>query len=81
MEKVRKLIDVDTTVLKILEEEAKKQKRSLKSLMEYTIEETARKLESPSQEYKTMMDDMLNKLDEGRLEFSPIDEIKSKYGL
>jgi ElaB/YqjD/DUF883 family membrane-anchored ribosome-binding protein len=81
MEKVRKLIDVDREVLKILGAEAKKQKRSLKSLMEYTIEETARKLESPSAEYKTMMDDMLKKLDEGRLEFSPIDEIKSKYGL
>jgi len=81
MEKVRKLIDVDMAVLKILDEEAKKQKRSLKSLMEFTIEETARKLESPSQEYKTMMDDMLKKLDEGRLEFSPIDKIKSKYGL
>ncbi len=81
MEKVRKLIDVDKKVLKILDEEAKKQKRSLKSLMEYTIEETARKLESPSAAYKTMMDDMLKKLDEGRLEFSPIDEIKSKYGL
>lgn len=81
MKKVRKLIDVDTAVLKILDEEAKKQKRSLKSLMEYTIEETARKLESPSTAYKTMMDDMLHKLDEGRLEFSSIDEIKSKYGL
>jgi len=81
MEKVRKLIDVDTSVLKILDEEAKKQKRSLKSLIEYTIEETARKLESPSEEYKIMMDDMLKKLDEGRLEFRPIDEIKSKYGL
>lgn len=81
MEKVRKLIDVDLEVLKILDEEAKKQKRSLKSLIEYTIEETARKLESPSVEYRNMMDNMLNKLEEGRLEFAPIEEIKSKYGL
>lgn len=81
MEKVRKLIDVDREILKILDQEAKKQKRSLKSLMEYTIEETARKLESPSAAYKTMMDDMLKKLGEGRLESSPVDEIKSKYGL
>lgn len=64
-----------------MDEEAKKQKRSLKSLLEYTIEETARKLESPSEEYKVLMDDMLKKLDEGRLNFSPIDEIKAKYGL
>ncbi|MDT7828400.1 hypothetical protein RQM65_06980 [Pricia sp. S334] len=81
MEKVRKLIDVDHDVVKILEEEARKQKRSLKSLLEYTIEETARKLESPSAEYRTMIEDMLKKLDEGQLEFTSIDEIKSKYGL
>jgi hypothetical protein len=81
MEKVRKLIDIEKDVLEILDEEAKKQKRSLKSLLEYTIKETAQKLESPSAAYKVMMDDMLKKLDEGRLEFSPIDEIKSKYGL
>ena len=34
MEKTRKLIDVNSDVLRILEEEAKRQNRSLKSLME-----------------------------------------------
>ncbi|MDT0649135.1 hypothetical protein [Autumnicola edwardsiae] len=81
MEKVRKLIDIEEDVLNILEQEAKKQKRSLKNLLEYTIEETARKLESPSAEYQTMMDDMLQRLEKDEVNFSPIEEIKKKYDL
>lgn len=81
MEKIRKLIDVDQEVLQILDQEAKKQKRSLKSLLEYTIEETARRLESPSEEYKTMMDGMLKRLKKGDVDFDPIEEIEKKYGL
>lgn len=81
MEKIRKLIDVDQEVLKILDQEAKKQKRSLKSLLEYTIEETARRLESPSEDYKTMMDGMLKRLEKGEIDFDPIEEIEKKYGL
>ena len=81
MQKVRKLIDVREEALKVLEAEAKKQNRSLKSLLEYTLEETARKLESPSEEYRNMMDDMLQKLDEGRVAFTPASEIRKKYGL
>lgn len=81
MEKVRKLIDLDEAVLHILDQEAKKQKRSLKSLLEYTIEETARRLESPSEEYKTMMDSMLHRLKKGEVGFDPIDEIEKKYGI
>jgi len=81
MEKIRKLIDVDENVIQILEEEAKKQKRSLKSLLEYTIEESARRLESPSAEYKTMMDDMLSRLQKGKIDFDPIEKIEKKYDL
>ena len=81
MGKVRKLIDLDEAVLHILDQEAKKQKRSLKSLLEYTIEETARRLESPSEEYKTMMDSMLKRLEKGEVSFDPINEIEKKYGI
>ncbi|WP_425235628.1 hypothetical protein [Ulvibacterium sp.] len=81
MDKIRKLIDVDENALQILEKEAKKQKRSLKSLLEYTIEETARKLESPSEEYKAMMDDMLLRVQKGEVDFNPIEEIEKKYDL
>ena len=81
MEKVRKLIDMDEGALQVLEAEAKRQKRSLKSYLEYTLEEVARKLESPSVEYKAMMDDMLTRVAEGKTEFIPIEEIERKYGL
>ena len=81
MEKVRKLIDMDEGALQVLEAEAKRQKRSLKSYLEYTLEEVARKLESPSAEYKAMMDDMLTRVAEGKTEFIPIEEIERKYGL
>ncbi|WP_461443890.1 hypothetical protein [Maribacter sp.] len=81
MQKIRKLIDIEEEVLKILNQEAKKQKRSLKSLLEYTIEETARKLESPSEEYQIMMDGMLKRLEKGEIDFDPIEEIEKKYGL
>ncbi|WP_422350029.1 hypothetical protein [Flagellimonas sp.] len=81
MEKIRKLIDMDERILGILETEAKKQKRSLKSFLEYTLEETARRLESPSEEYKAMMDDMLTRVAEGKVEYIPIEEIEKKYGL
>ncbi|TMU54559.1 hypothetical protein [Flagellimonas algicola] len=81
MDRIRKLIDVDENALIILEAEAKKQKRSLKSFLEYTIEETARRLESPSEEYKAMMDDMLTRVAEGKVEYIPIEEIEKKYGL
>ncbi|MDC6367665.1 MULTISPECIES: hypothetical protein [Flavobacteriaceae] len=81
MEKIRKLIDLDENTLSILEIEAKKQKRSLKSFLEYNLEEMARKLESPSEEYKAMMDDMLARVAEGKVEYIPIEEIEKKYGL
>ncbi|MBS9460983.1 hypothetical protein KIM67_01075 [Flagellimonas sp. 389] len=81
MKRVRKLIDLDENALSVLEAEAKKQKRSLKSFLEYTIEETARRLESPSEEYTIMMDDMLSRLEKGEVQFNPIEEIEKKYGL
>jgi len=81
MKKVRKLIDINQDILELLDKEARKQKRSLKSFLEYILEETAKKLETPSQEYMDMMDQMLERLERGDLGFSPIEEIKAKYAL
>lgn len=81
MKKTRKLIDIDNDILKVLESEAKKQRRSLKSFLEYTIENTGRQLDSPSAEYKAMMDDMLNRLKTGDVHLNPIEEIEKRYGL
>ena len=81
MEKIRKLIDLDEAAIRILEVEAKRQKRSLKSLLEHTIEQTATRLGSPSTAYKAMMDELLERVAEGKVEYIPIEEIEKKYGL
>lgn len=81
MEKVKKLIDIDKDVLIILNDEAKRQKRSLKSLLEITIQETANKLKTPSREYTDMMDSMLARLEKGEVDFTPIEEMRNRYGL
>lgn len=78
--KTRKLIDIDKNILDVLEGEAKKQNRSLKNFLEYTIEQAGRKLESPSLQYKNLMDEMLNRVEEEDVHFSPMEEIQKKYG-
>lgn len=64
-----------------MEQEANRQKRSLKSQLEHTIEECAMRLEEPSEEYTAMIDAMLAKLDKGELQFDAVEEIRAKYGL
>jgi hypothetical protein len=81
LKKVRKLIDVDASSLEVLEAEAKKQKRSLKSYLEHTLEETAKNLKSPSKNYKAMMDEMLARVAEGKVDYISIEEIEKKYGI
>nr|WP_299382996.1 hypothetical protein [Allomuricauda sp.] len=49
--------------------------------MKYSLEETARRLESPSEAYRTMMDDMLKRLENNEVQFDPIQDIEKKYGL
>ena len=48
MKKMRKLIDLDPEVIQILDEEAKAQNRSLKSLIEKTVTEKAHRVSEPS---------------------------------
>jgi hypothetical protein len=81
MEKVRKLIDLDKETLEILNAEAKNQNRSLKNLLEFTLKNEAQKLSSPSPEYQQMMDDMLQRVSDGDVDFTPISEVKKRYGL
>ena len=76
MKKVRLCIDLDERIIQIVEKEAMKQKRSLKSFLEQTIEETATRLASPSKEYKAMMDDLLERVAEGKVDYVPIEEIE-----
>lgn len=81
MGKTKKLIELDDKAIKILEEQARLQKRSLKNYIEYTLEDVAMRYSEPSEEYKKMMDDMLDRMENNEIEFIPIDEIRKKYGL
>jgi hypothetical protein len=81
MEKIRKLIDLDKETLEILSTEAQNQNRSLKNLLETTLQKEAQKLAAPSPEYQKMMDEMLARVSEGDVDFTPISEIKKQYGL
>ncbi len=81
MEKIRKLIDLDKETLEILSTEAKNQNRSLKNLLETTLQSEAQKLDTPSPEYRKMMDDMLERVSKGNVDFAPISEIRKQYGI
>ncbi|WP_445958109.1 hypothetical protein [Yeosuana sp.] len=80
MGKTKKLIELDDKAIKILEEQARLQKRSLKNYLEYTLEDTAMRYSEPSEEYKKMMDDMLYRTEKGTLETMPLSEVLKRYG-
>lgn len=80
MGKTKKLIELDDKAIAILEEQAKLQKRSLKNYLEFMIEDRALHFTEPSEEYKAMMDDMLERQKNGTLETIPYSEIRKKYG-
>jgi len=80
MGKTKKLIELDDKAIKILEAQAKLQKRSLKNYIEYMLEDTALRFSEPSEEYKTMMDDMIKRDDEGKLKTHSVDEVLKQYG-
>lgn len=81
MGKTKKLIELDDKAIKILEEQARIQKRSLKNYIEFTLEDTAMRYSEPSEEYKKMMDDMLDRMEKGEIDFIPIEKLRQKYGL
>ncbi|OAD91668.1 hypothetical protein A7A78_11570 [Aequorivita soesokkakensis] len=80
MGKTKKLIELDDKAIAILEVQAKLQKRSLKNYLEFMIEDRALHFAEPSEEYKAMMDDMLERQKNGTLETIPYSEIRKKYG-
>lgn len=80
MGKTKKLIELDDKAIKILEQQAKLQKRSLKNYIEFTLEDTAARFSEPSDAYKAMMDEMIDKLERGELETTPASEVLKKYG-
>ncbi|GGG40220.1 hypothetical protein [Bizionia arctica] len=80
MGKTKKLIELDNKAIEILEKQAKLQKRSLKNYLEYMLEDTALRYSEPSEEYKAMMDDMLERMENGTLKTTPLSEVLKRYG-
>lgn len=80
MGKTKKLIELDDKAIAILEKQAKLQKRSLKNYIEFTLEDTALRYSEPSEEYKTMMDDKLERLKNGTLKTHSLEDILKQYG-
>ncbi|AUS05514.1 hypothetical protein [Pseudotamlana carrageenivorans] len=81
MGKTKKLIELDDKAIEILEKQAKLEKRSLKNYIEYTLEEQAVRFSEPSEAYKAMMEDMLDKMEKNEIDFISMDAVKKKYGL
>lgn len=80
MSTTKKLIELDNKTIKILEEQARLQKRSLKNYIEFLLEDTALGFSEPSEEYKAMMDEMLEKQKDGILETITYSDLRKKYG-
>lgn len=80
MGKTKKLIELDDKAIAILEEQAKLQKRSLKNYLEFMIEDRALHFSEPSEEYKAMMDDMLEREKNGEIKWISSEEVRKRYG-
>lgn len=80
MGKTKKLIELDNKAIAILEEQAKLQKRSLKNYLEFMIEDRALHFSEPSEEYKAMMDDMLEREKNGEIKWISSEEVRKRYG-
>jgi hypothetical protein len=78
---VRKELHLDQKTIKILEKEAKFQNRSLKNYLENLAIEQAKRLKAPSKEYINMMDDLLERFDNNKIEFSSIEEVQKRNGI
>lgn len=79
MGKTKKLIELDDKAIAILEKQAKLQKRSLKNYIEYTLEDTAVRFSEPSEAYKAMMDDVLNRMENEEVKFTPVEDVLKRY--
>ena len=80
MGKTKKLIELDAKTIEVLEKQAKLNKRSLKNYIEFTLSETALRYSEPSEEYKSMMDDMIERDKNGTLITHSLKDILKQYG-
>jgi len=80
MATTKKLIEIDNKALEILKKQAKLQKRSLKNYIEFMLEDTAARFSEPSEEYKAMIDETLQKLEDGTMKTYSLKEVMARYG-
>lgn len=75
--KNRKEITLDAQTLSILQIQAEKQGRKLKNYMEQVLKEQANSFEL-TDEYKAMMDEMLDKHEKGALKYTSWKDAKKE---
>ena len=73
----RKEVVLDKETLAILEEKAKSQGRNLKNYMEFILHKSAHAFE-PSEEYRRMMDLMIENHNSGKTNYLSEEEFKKK---
>lgn len=73
----RKEVSLDNDTLTLLEIQAEKEGRKLKNYMEHILKEKANSLEL-TDEYKAMMDDMLDKHQKGELSYISESDFRSR---
>lgn len=78
MDKKRKEIHLPDQVVMILEHQAKQEGRNLKNYIEYVLSEKAQEMK-PSKEYMKMMDEMLLKIEGGKVDYISEKDIRKKY--
>lgn len=76
-ERKRKEVSLDNDTLVLLQIQAEKEGRKLKNYMEHILREKANSFEL-TDEYKAMMDDMLDKHEKGKLNYTPWEEVKKQ---
>ena len=74
-QKIRKEISLDNETLELLKIQAEKEGRKLKNYMEHVLKEKANEFEL-TDEYKAMMDDLLEKHEKGQMNYTSWEEVK-----
>ncbi|WP_044400958.1 hypothetical protein [Lacinutrix sp. Hel_I_90] len=75
--KKRKEVVLDKETLDILELKAEKAGRNLKNYMEFVLQQDAFAFE-PSEEYKKMMDQMIDSHNQGKTKYTPWLNVKKE---
>lgn len=73
--KIRKEVSLDNQTLALLQIQAEKEGRKLKNYLEHILKQKANEFEL-SEEYKTLMDEMLDKHEKGEVNYTSWNNLK-----